>query len=130
MNGAPGKVSSDDMKRLKIGVLSREKYKTRTLAIARGEYVPALDEPKVWFESVRSMAQVLSEENRALLKLILETHPQSLVELAQRSGRAASNLSRTLKSMERYGLVHFEQGSNRQLAPRVNYSGVELEMSF
>ena len=41
------------------------------------------------------MSQVLSEENRALLKLILETDPQSLVELAQRSGRAASNLSRT-----------------------------------
>jgi predicted transcriptional regulator len=118
------------MKTLKIGVLSREKYKARTLAIARGEYVPAKDEPKVWFESVRSMSQVLSEENRALLKLILETHPQSLVELSQRSGRAASNLSRTLRSMERYGLVHFEQGSKRQLAPRVNYSGVELEMSF
>jgi predicted transcriptional regulator len=94
------------------------------------KYVPAKNEPKVWFESVRSMSQVLSEENRALLKLILETHPQSLVELAQLSGRAASNLSRTLKSMERYGLVHFEQGTNRQLAPRVNYSGVELEMSF
>jgi len=118
------------MKTLKIGILSREKYKARTLAIARGEYVPARDEPKVWFESVRSMSQVLSEENRALLKLILETDPQSLVELAQRSGRAASNLSRTLKSMERYGLVHFEPGPNRQLAPRVNYSGVELEMSF
>lgn len=118
------------MKTLKIGVLSREQYKARTLAIARGEYVPTKDEPTVWFESVRSISQVLSEENRALLKLILETHPQSLVELAQRSGRAAPNLSRTLKSMERYGLVHFEKGANRQLAPRVNYSGVELEMSF
>jgi predicted transcriptional regulator len=118
------------MKTLKIGVLSREQYKARTLAIARGEYVATKNEPKVWFESVRSMSQVLSEENRALLKLIIETDPQSLVELAQRSGRAASNLSRTLKSMERYGLVHFEQGANRQLAPKVNYSGVELEMSF
>ncbi len=120
----------DPLKTLKIGVLSREAYKARTLAIARGEYIPTKNEPKVWFESVRSMSQVLSEENRALLKLIIETDPQSLVELAQRSGRAASNLSRTLKSMERYGLVHFEQGANRQLAPKVNYSGVELEMSF
>lgn len=118
------------MKTLKIGILSREKYKARTLAIARGEYAPAKDEPKVWFESVRSMSQVLSEENRALLKLILETHPQSLVELAERSGRAASNLSRTLRTMERYGLIHFEQGSNRQLAPRVDYAGVAFEMSF
>jgi hypothetical protein len=27
-------------------------------------------------------------------------------------------------------LVHFEQGSNRQLAPRVDYSDVAFEMSF
>ncbi len=32
--------------------------------------------------------------------------------------------------MERYGLVHFEAGPNRQLASKVNYSGVELEVSF
>jgi predicted transcriptional regulator len=118
------------MKTLKIGILSTEQYKARTLAIAQGKYVPAKNEAKVWFESVKSMSQVLSEENRALLKLILETEPKSLVELAERSGRAPSNLSRTLRTMERYGLVHFEQGSNRQLAPRVDYSGVAFEMSF
>ena len=118
------------MKPLRIGIISKENYKARTLAIARGEYVPAKDEPKVWFESFHSMSQVLSDQNRALLKLIIETHPQSLAELAERSGRATSNLSRTLKNMERYGLVHFEQGPNRQLAPRVNYSGVALEVSF
>jgi predicted transcriptional regulator len=118
------------MKRLKIGIISKEEYKARTLAIARGGYVPAKDEPKVWFESVQSMSQVLSDQNRALLKLIVATRPQSLVELAERSGRATSNLSRTLKNMERYGLVRFEQGAGRQLAPRVNYSGVALEMSF
>jgi predicted transcriptional regulator len=32
--------------------------------------------------------------------------------------------------MERYGLVHFEPRSGRQIAPRVDYSGVELEMMF
>ena len=118
------------MKPLKIGIISKGEYRARTLAIARGDYVPTKEEPKVWFESVQSMSQVLSDQNRALLRLILETRPQSLVELAEKSGRATSNLSRTLKNMERYGLVHFERGANRQLAPRVNYSGVELEMSF
>jgi len=49
---------------------------------------------------------------------------------AERSGRASSNLSRTLRTMERYGLVHFEKGAGRQLAPRVDYSGVAFEMSF
>jgi predicted transcriptional regulator len=76
------------------------------------------------------MSQVLSVKNRALLALIVKTQPQSLTELAERTGRAKSNLSRTLKTMERYGLVHSERGPNRQIAPRVNYSGVELKMTF
>ncbi len=118
------------MNTLKVGVASREAYKKRTMAIARGEYIPAKDEPKVWFESLQSLSQVLSDQNRDLLKLILQTHPRSLNELAERSGRATSNLSRTLRNMERYGLVELEEGPNRQVVPKVNYSGVALEMSF
>jgi predicted transcriptional regulator len=115
---------------LKVGIASREEFKKRTMAIAGGKYIPGKNEPKVWFESLGTLSQVLSDQNRILLKIILETHPRSLHELAQRSGRAPSNLSRTLKTMERYGLVHFEAGPNRQQAPRVNYSGVEFELSF
>ena len=118
------------MKTLKVGIASREAYKKRTMAIARGEYVPAKDEPKVWFESLQSLSQVLSDQNRDLLKLIIQTHPKSLNELAERSGRATSNLSRTLRTMERYGLVELQEGPNRQLVPKVNYSGVAFEMSF
>jgi len=118
------------MTTLKVGIATLEQYKARTMAIARGEYVPAPDDPKVWFQSIETMSQVLSDKNRALLALIAKTQPQSLSELAERTGRARSNLSRTLRTMERYGLVRFEEGPGRQIAPRVNYSGVELEMSF
>jgi len=118
------------MTTLKVGIATLDQYKKRTLAIARGEYIPAKDEPKVWFQSLETMSQVLSDKNRALLGLIAKTQPPSLTELAEATGRAKSNLSRTLRTMERYGLVHFEEGTGRQLAPRVNYSGVELEMSF
>jgi len=118
------------MNSLKVGIATREEFKKRTMAIARGKYTPAKNEPKVWFESLGTLSQVLSDQNRDLLKIILLTNPGSLHELAERSGRATSNLSRTLKTMERYGLVHFETGPNRQLAPRVNYSEVELELSF
>jgi predicted transcriptional regulator len=55
----------------------------RVLAIAKGEYKPGKNDPKVWFESLESLAQVLSDQNRALLKLINEKHPQSLSELAE-----------------------------------------------
>jgi predicted transcriptional regulator len=115
---------------LKVGIASVEQYRARTMAIARGEYVPAPNEPKVWFQSLETLAQVLSTKNRALLALIAETNPASLNELAEKTGRAKSNLSRTLKTMESYGLIHFEKGHGREIAPRVNYSGVELEMSF
>jgi predicted transcriptional regulator len=118
------------MTTLKVGIATLEQYKARTMAIARGTYTPAPDEPKVWFQSLETMSQVLSDKNRELLHLIAKTEPSSLTELAEKSGRAPSNLSRTLKTMERYGLVHFEEGPGRQVAPRVNYSGVELELSF
>lgn len=118
------------MKMLKIGIASLEQYKARTLAIAKGEYRPRAGEPKVWFQSMESLAQVLSDKNRALLALIAQTEPTSLNDLALKSGRAKSNLSRTLRTMEQYGLIHFEQGPGRQLAPRANYAGISLEVSF
>ena len=118
------------MKTLKIGIASYENMKARTMAIARGTLKPKANEPKVWFTSTESFAKVLSNKNRALLAMIAATHPASLQELAARTGRKASNLSRTLKTMERYGLVYFEQGPGRQIAPRTNYSGVKLEMTF
>jgi len=54
---------------LKVGIASMEQYKARTLAIARGEYVPRPGEPKVWFQSIESVAQVLSDESSALVAL-------------------------------------------------------------
>lgn len=61
--------------------------------------------PTVWFSSWRQLAGVLSDENRALLRLMREKQPRTVLELAELSGRAASNLSRTLRSLEGYGLV-------------------------
>lgn len=61
--------------------------------------------PTVWFDSWRQLAGVLSDENRQLLRVIRENEPRTVMELAQLSGRAASNLSRTLRTLEGYGLV-------------------------
>ena len=52
-----------------------------------------------------SVAEVLSDQNRALLKVIRETNPDSMAVLAKATGRQPGNLSRTLKTMSRYGLV-------------------------
>lgn len=62
-------------------------------------------EPTIWFDSWRQLVGVLSDENRVLLHLIQEHRPRTVLELAELSGRAASNLSRTLKTLESYGIV-------------------------
>jgi predicted transcriptional regulator len=116
------------MKTLKVGIATYKQYKNRTMAIARGDSKPAADDAKIWFTSIESFAKILSDKNRDLLTLIAETEPDSMNELAEKTGRARSNLSRTLRTMERYGLVRFEKGSGRQLAPRVSYTDIVLDM--
>ena len=65
--------------------------------------------PTIWFASWRQLAGVLSDENRALLRLMQERQPRTVLELADLSGRAASNLSRTLRNLEGYGLVRLHR---------------------
>ena len=75
------------MRTLRVGIASYEQMKARTVVIARGEYRPAADEPKVWFTSAESFARVLSDRNRALLGIIAESTPESLARLAELSGQ-------------------------------------------
>ena len=116
------------MKTLRVGIASYGEMKARTLAIARGEHRPGRGEPKVWFSSLESFAKVLSDRNRALLRMITEEKPASIAELSERSGRARSNLSRTLHTMERYGLVRLEKGDRGRVVPRVPYSEIRLDV--
>lgn len=101
------------MKPIFIGIMPQEKIRERVLAIARGTYKPKPNEPKVWFTSIKSLAEVLSDENRALLHVILETQPESISALAETTGRKPSNLSRTLKTMSNYGIVQLKRERNQ-----------------
>ena len=116
------------MNTLKIGIASYNSMKERTLEIARGRHKPSKDDPSVWFTSVESFAKVLSERNRELLALIAKEKPASLTELAALSGRNKSNLSRTLKTMSKYGLVELTDGQRGKMIPRVPYDRVKLDL--
>lgn len=116
------------MKTLRIGIASYEDMKARTVAIARGKLKPKADDPKVWFTSTESFAKVLSNRNRALLAVIAATQPTSLRELADRTGRKASNLSRTLRTMEHYGFVRLHRGERGRIRPEVPYQSISLEL--
>jgi predicted transcriptional regulator len=100
------------MKAVVIGVMPQECIRERVLSIARGDYKPKPSDPKLWFTSMRSLAEVLSDENRELLKVIQESKPQSISSLADLTGRKTSNLSRTLKTMSNYGFVEMKREKN------------------
>ena len=104
------------MKTIVVGIMPQEKIRERVLAIARGDYKPKATDPKIWFTSMRSLAEVLSDDNRALLKVIQEAKPQSISSLADITGRKPGNLSRTLKTMSNYGFVEMKR-ENRHVRP-------------
>jgi predicted transcriptional regulator len=116
------------MTTLKVGIASYEEMKARTMAVARGKRRVAPGEPKVWFTSTESFAKVLSARNRELLRVIAERAPRSLDELARITGKAKSNLSRTLRTMEGYGLVRLERGERGRIRPQVLYDRVALDL--
>lgn len=104
------------MATLKVGIADHEEMKGQ---VAAGD-------PTVWFPSTESFARILSIGNRELLSIIDEQAPESVEELAKISGRAQSNVSRTLKTMAGYGLIRMEKGRGLKLTPKLAYDRVEL----
>jgi hypothetical protein len=50
------------MKVIKIGIMSQKEIRECTLAIARGEYMPRADEPKIWITSTKTNLKKLQQE--------------------------------------------------------------------
>lgn len=118
------------IKLLKIGIASYQEQKTMVRAIAKGDIVPKDDDPRVWFSSLESLSQVLNSKNQLLLHLIATLEPVSIKELAVLSKREESNLSRTLKLFERYGLVRMEVSKGKMKAPRVTFESLAFDGIF
>ncbi|MGL6117514.1 HVO_A0114 family putative DNA-binding protein [Plesiomonas sp.] len=96
-----------------------EKVKQSRCVIGIKGQIPDPDYPvDIWFDSLKSVANVLSKENQLLLKVIAEQQPRSVTELAALTGRAVSNVSRTLKTLGKYNLVEM-QSTKTMLSPKV-----------
>jgi predicted transcriptional regulator len=117
-------------KTLKVGIAPRAVIASYTRDVVAGRRRRTADDPDIWFTSVESFAKVLSDRNRQLLALIAERRPVSIDALAVASGRAKSNLSRTLHTMARYGLVKLEKGEGRRIKPVVTFDRVELRLAL
>lgn len=110
----------------KLITMPREQFQKRMLDVVTGRTKLNKDEHKVWFSSMKSLSEVLSDNNVRLLKMIEETQPKTLKDLAELSGRQVSNLSRTLKTMERYGIVELKKIS-RSVEPVVKASQFSIQ---
>lgn len=115
---------------ISVGIATHEQLRKRALEIAKGKRKRQPGEPKIWFTSLQSLARVLSEPNRELLRIIDESHPSSLAELEELTGRKASNLSRTLKTMSRYGLVELVPGKRRTITPKVLVRKLRMDLAL
>jgi len=114
---------------LKFAIAPVSVQRARSLAIAAGQRQRNKDDPDVWFPSVAAMARVLSDENMALLKVIRESHPDSMDALAKSVGKHVPNVSRSLHTMAQYGLVTLTK-QGRTVMPQVTSDRVTVDFSW
>jgi predicted transcriptional regulator len=61
------------------------------------------------------LIRLLTPENRELMAVIRDRRPRSIAELAEMTGRAASNLTRTLAKLEAVGFVRMQTVNRRRM---------------
>jgi predicted transcriptional regulator len=101
------------MKRFKIQ--STRALEEQMRAVARGEKPAPKDAAEPSFESVDALMRLLTPQNRELLAIIRDKKPQSIQELAELTGRAAPNLTRTLNKLEAVGFVRMKCVKRRKV---------------
>jgi predicted transcriptional regulator len=113
------------MQRFKIQSLDALEQEMR--AVARGKRRPATDAGRPTFNSVEALVRLLTPDNRRLLATIRDHKPRSVTELAQLTGRAQPNLTRTLAKLEGAGFITM-QPLGRRKAPRVAVKKIVVEI--
>lgn len=96
-------------------IVSHADLRSEMVAVARGERPAPRDAGDQSFESVGALMRLLTPDNRQLLAIIRDRKPRSIAELATLSGRAASNLTRTLAKLESSGFIRMEEDARRRI---------------
>ena len=84
-------------------------------AVASGKAAAPKNAGGISFDSVETLLRLLTPQNRALLAVIRDKKPQSIAELAELTGRAQPNLTRTLGKLEAIGFVRFTSVNRRKI---------------
>jgi len=96
-------------------IMSHEALKEEMKAVARGDKRAPADAAHPSFNSIEALTRLLTSENRHLLAVIRDEKPRSIAELAQLTGRAAPNLTRTLTKLEAAGLIKMKTVNRRKV---------------
>ena len=97
-------------------------------AVAKGKRPAPKDAGGISFNSAEAIVRLLTPENRKLLALIRDKAPQSIQELAEITGRAPPNLTRTLAKLEAAGLVNAQvKGRKKILTVRAKKIVFEID---
>lgn len=96
-------------------IVSHSKLRQEMMAVARGQQAAPTDAGGQSFESVDALMRLLTPDNRRLLAIIRDRKPQSIAELAEWSGRAAPNVTRTLAKLEAVGLIRMIEDQRRKI---------------
>lgn len=113
----------------KYKIQSHKDLRTEMKAVARGEKPASADAAKTSFESAEVLLRLLTPENRDLLRIIRDEHPQSVADLARMTKRAEPNLLRTLGKLEAFGLIQMQsEGRRRVPVSRVRKLSVEIDL--
>ena len=84
-------------------------------AVARGARLAPKDAGGTTFDSVEALLRLLTPQNRELLAIIRDKKPQSIAELAELTGRAQPNLTRTLGKLAAIGFVRLKNVDRRKV---------------
>ncbi|MHB8743891.1 MAG: HVO_A0114 family putative DNA-binding protein [Sulfuricaulis sp.] len=96
-------------------VQSHKSLKEEMKAVARGGRSAPKNAAGTSFESVDALLRLLTPQNRRLLAIIRDKKPQSIAELAELTGRAQPNLTRTLGKLEAVGFVLLKSINRRKV---------------
>jgi predicted transcriptional regulator len=96
-------------------------------AVARGARPAPADAAKPSFNSVDALVRLLTPDNRQLLAIIRDRKPQSVAALAEMTGRAQPNLTRTLAKLEAAGLITMKAHGRRK-APSAAAKKIVVEI--
>ena len=106
---------------LRIGIASKDYIHKRMLATAKGQVKLEPGDPRVWFTSFEALARVFSRQNLMLIEILREKDVASVTELAKEIGREKTNVLRSLKILEGFEIIEYEEGEGGRKAPRLKY---------